>query len=181
VAAEVPLGNLPLRGAAEGNAHMFQLIDPPGSILDQDLHDILVAEVITPLDRIEEMPFPVILFLVAQARGDSPLGSAGMGTSGVHFANDCNIGLVRAFHSRSQPGQSSSYDDNVMLRNHDSRLSLAMDLQAFSFSLPYLYDRYNLLNYSIAFCCGASHRAFSHFPHAPSFVPLLFSSCLVNF
>jgi hypothetical protein len=79
------------------------------------------------------MPFPVILFLVAQGRGDSSLGSAGMGTGGVNFANDCYIGLVRAFHSRSQPSQSSPHDDNVMLRNHDNRLSLAMDLQAFFF------------------------------------------------
>ena len=181
VAAEVPLGNLPLRGTAERNAHMFQLIDPPGSILNHDLHDILVAEVITPLDRIEEMPFPVIFFLVAQGRGDSSLGSAGMGTSGVHFANDCYIGLVRAFHSRSQPGQPSSHDDNVMLRNHNSRLSPAMDLQAFSFSLPYFYDKYKAFNYSNAFCGRASHRAFGHFPHAPSFVPPLFSSRLVIF
>jgi hypothetical protein len=151
VSAEVPLGNLPFRGTAEGDAHMFQLIDPPGSIPDHDLHDILVAEVITPLDRIEKMPFPVIFFLVAQGRGDPPLGSAGMGTSGVNFADDCHIGLVRAFHSRAQPGQSSSHDDNVMLRSHGTRLSPAMDSQAFFFSLPYFYDKYILLNYSIDF------------------------------
>jgi hypothetical protein len=160
VTAEVPLGNLSLRGTAEGNAHMFQLIDPPGSILDHDLRDILVAEVITPLDRIEEMPLPVIFFLVAQGRRDPPLGSAGMGTSGVNFADDGYIGLVRAFHSRSQPGQPCSHDDNVMLRNHNSRLSPAMDLQAFSFSLPYFYDKYKAFNYSNAFCGRASQVRF---------------------
>jgi hypothetical protein len=30
-------------------------------------------------------------------------------------------------------------------------LSLEMDLQAFSVSLPYFYDKYNLRNYSINF------------------------------
>jgi hypothetical protein len=38
-----------------------------------------------------------------------------------------------------------------MLRNHDTRLFLAMDFQARSISCPFFYNKYNLLNYSIAF------------------------------
>jgi hypothetical protein len=58
-----------------------------------------------------------------------------------------------------------------MLRNHDSRLSLAMDLQAFSFSLPYFYDKYKAFNYSNAFCRRASHRAFGHYGRYLTFAP----------
>jgi hypothetical protein len=103
-----------------------------------------------------------------------------MGTSGVHFANDCYIGLVRAFHSRSQPGQSSSHDDNVMLRNHDNRLSPAMGLRAFFFSLPFFYDKYKTFNYSNAFyllsCLAPGIWSFSPCPLLRS-PPIFFAPC----
>jgi hypothetical protein len=57
---------------------MLQLINRPGSILDHGLHSILVAEVITALDRVEEVPLPVVFFLVTEGRGNPPLGCAGM-------------------------------------------------------------------------------------------------------
>jgi hypothetical protein len=66
MASEVPLGDLSLCRAAEGNAHMLQFINDPRTIPDHDLDGILIPQVITSLDGIEEMPFPVILFLITE-------------------------------------------------------------------------------------------------------------------
>jgi hypothetical protein len=74
MAPEVPLGNLSLCGTAERNAHMLQFINDPGGILDHNLDGILITEIITPLDRIEEMPFPVILLLITQRSCNPTLG-----------------------------------------------------------------------------------------------------------
>jgi len=72
MASKVPLRDLPFRGPVEGNAHVLQLIQHAGSIPDHDLHGILVSQIVASLDRVEEMPLPVILFLIAQCRRDAP-------------------------------------------------------------------------------------------------------------
>ena len=74
VASEVPLGYPAVRGAAEGNPHVFELVDCPRGVSYHDLDGILIPQVIAALDRIKEMPFPSVLFFIAQSGGDPSLG-----------------------------------------------------------------------------------------------------------
>src|SRR4030042_3255272 len=78
--AEVPLGDLPLGGATERHSHVFQFIQDPRRILDQDLDGILISQVIASLDGVIKIPFPMILLLIAERSSDSSLRRSGMGS-----------------------------------------------------------------------------------------------------
>src|SRR5450756_775896 len=62
--SKVPLGYFTLCIAAERNTHVLKFINHTGSVLYHNLNSILVSEVITSLDSIEHMPFPVVFFFI---------------------------------------------------------------------------------------------------------------------
>ena len=73
VASEISLGNLSFGRPAEGNPHMFQFVNGAWSIPNHDLYCILITEIVTSLDRIEEVPFPAVLFFIAEGGCDASL------------------------------------------------------------------------------------------------------------
>src|SRR4030042_140426 len=73
VASKIPLGNLSLGCPAKGNPHMFQLGNGAWSIPNHNLYCILITEIVTSLDRIEEVPFPAVLFLIPAGGCDASL------------------------------------------------------------------------------------------------------------
>ena len=103
VASEIPLGDPSFGGAAERDAHMFQLVDCPRRISHHDLDGILITQVIAALDRIEEMPLPLILFLVAEGGGDASLGRPRMGTGGQYLAHDRDVAVLPASTAARNP------------------------------------------------------------------------------
>ena len=78
VAAETSLGDFSVRPAAEHTTEMFQFINDTGSGLHIFLHRILVAEEVSPFDRVVHMFFPAVRLRVPERCGDTPLGSTGM-------------------------------------------------------------------------------------------------------
>jgi hypothetical protein len=118
MSSEVSLGDPPFRSATEGNAHMLQFINNPGCIPDHNLDGILITEVITSLDRIEEVPFPTVFFLIAERGSDSTLGRARMGTCWKNLADHSHISLAHTLHCSTKSCQPRSDDDDVMGEVH---------------------------------------------------------------
>src|SRR4030067_1613050 len=118
MASEVPLGNLSLYRTAKRNAHMLQFINDPRGIPDHDLDGILIAEIIASLDGIEEMPFPLILFLIPQRCGNPALGSPRMRTSRKNLAHHRHIGLAHTLHCCPKSCQTRSHNDDIVLSDH---------------------------------------------------------------
>ena len=57
-------------------------------LLGQDLGGVLVDQVVAALDRVVHVPFPVVLFQVAQRRADATLGGAGVRPGRVELGQD---------------------------------------------------------------------------------------------
>ncbi len=126
MATEVSLGDLSLGCATERNSHVLQLIDDPRRILDQDLDGILIPQIVASFDRIVEMPFPMILLLIAQWSSNSALGCSGMRSRGENFADDRHIGLADALDRCPKSCQTGSHNDDIVLEDHFDRSSTGM-------------------------------------------------------
>src|SRR4030067_1068079 len=130
VTAEVSLGDPSFGGPAEGNPHMFEFINRPVSILDHDLNGILIAEVVASFHRIEEMPFPPVLFFISKRGGNPALRRARMGTRGKDLAHHSHRGLIHALPSRPKACQTCSNDEDINLDVHSDRSSTGIYSQA---------------------------------------------------
>ena len=75
---EGPLRDLSIRRAAEGQAPVLELVDGLHRLAAQDLHGVLVGEIVAALHRVKHVPFPVVLFHVAERGADASLGRAGV-------------------------------------------------------------------------------------------------------
>ena len=128
VPAKRPLGDAPICGAREGQAHMFQFINRLHCLLAHKLDGILVAEVIAAFDRIESMPFGMILFDISQGRPYPALGGAGMRTAWIQLAEHSRAGCAGGIQSRHQTSAPTSHDNYIklMVVAHKSS-SLALD------------------------------------------------------
>lgn len=91
VPAKGTLRNFTVFCAAEGETEVFHFDDRVHCVSAKDFDGILISEIIAPLHGIVHVPFPVILFVVAERGTDAALGSAGMGTNRIEFAQDCYI------------------------------------------------------------------------------------------
>ncbi len=125
VAPEISLGDQPVRGPTEGHAHMLQLVDGPRRVPHHDLDGVLVAQVIPSFDRVIEVPFPAVLFLVAQGRRDPSLGGARMGAGRQHLAHHGDVRAGCGLHRRAEAREAGADDQDVMLKRHTSVLSSA--------------------------------------------------------
>jgi hypothetical protein len=123
MASEVPLGDLSVRGSAERHTHVLQFINGPWRVFDQDFDSILVTKIVTSLYGIEEIPFPVIFFFIAERSGDSSLGCTRMGTGRKDFADHGHIGLACTLNGGSKAGQASSHNDDIVLVDHPNPIN----------------------------------------------------------
>ena len=78
VAAELALGDLTFRGARKRQAHVLQLVHGVDHVFGEHLGGVLVSQVVTALDGVEHVPFPVVLADVAQSCAHPTLRRAGV-------------------------------------------------------------------------------------------------------
>src|SRR6185503_10689140 len=76
--AERALVDLPLRCAAEGEAHVLELDDCRWRLAAHIFDRVLVAEPVGALDGVVHVPSPVVRAHVAEAGGDSALRGDGV-------------------------------------------------------------------------------------------------------
>ena len=89
----------------------------------QDLGRVLVDEVVATLDGVEHVPFPVVLFLVAERGADAALGGAGVGASRVQLGQHGALDAVaRELERGPQTGAARADDDRLVLVNRDCRV-----------------------------------------------------------
>ncbi len=119
--AERALGDLAVRSPAEREPHVLQLVDGVYRLPAHDLHRVLVGQVIGALDRVEHVPFPLVLFQVAQGRADPPLGGPGVGTGRIQLGENGDLGTASpsgglsptGLQGRHQAGAARPHDDAV--------------------------------------------------------------------
>jgi hypothetical protein len=123
---KVPLSDLSFGSATERNSHVLQFIDGSRRILDQDLYGILISQVVASLDGVIEIPFPMILLLIAERSGDPSLGCSGMGSRGKNLTDDGHIGLAHTLDRCPKSSQTGSHNDDIVLEDHFDRSSMGI-------------------------------------------------------
>ena len=103
VAAEGALVNLAFGRAVEGQAHVLQVVDHLNRLAAHDLYCILVTQVVAALDRVEDVPLPVVFLNVAKRSADAALGRARMRAGGVELGQDGHIGSRDASSAAIRP------------------------------------------------------------------------------
>jgi hypothetical protein len=97
---------------------MLKLIDSPWGIFGQDLDGILIPQVVSPLDRVEHMPLPTILFLISQSSRNSPLCRTRVGSCGKYLADDRDIAGAGHFNGCPKARQTRANNYYIVLKVH---------------------------------------------------------------
>ena len=116
--AERPLRDFAVRRAAEGQPPVLQVVNGLNSLAAQDLRRVLVNEVVAALDRIEHVPFPVVLLQVPQRRPNAALGCARVRPRGIQLAQNSHLSVPRKLQSRHQARAPSSHNHRVVTLHH---------------------------------------------------------------
>jgi hypothetical protein len=122
VPSKGPLGNLSIPSPVKRNTQVFQLINGSRGILGENFDGVLITQIIATLDRVKHVPFPTILFFVAERRANATLSSPGMGTGGKDFTDNSNIYALIHFNGSAESGQSGANNDHVVLMLHNEPL-----------------------------------------------------------
>ena len=121
VAAEAALVDLAVRRPVERQAHVLELDHGLDRLAGEDLGGILVGQVVTALDRVEHVPLPVVLLVVAEGGTDPALGGPGMGAGRVELGQDGrrHPGLGQ-LQGRPQAGAAGAHDQRIEVLVHRS-------------------------------------------------------------
>ncbi len=117
VAAEAALVNTTVRGTIEGEAAVLQLVDGIDGFACQNLRRRLIDQIVTTLDGIVHVPFPVIFFQVAERGCHTALRCSSMRADGVDFAQNGDTG-IRKLHGGHEASASSADDDHIEFSVH---------------------------------------------------------------
>ena len=113
-AAERPLIDLAFRGAREGHAPMFELIDGRRGVAHEILDGVLVAEPVGTLDGVVHVPAPVVLTHVSKARGDAALSRDGVRPGRKHLGHAGGLqSRLGAAQRRAQARAAGPDDDDI--------------------------------------------------------------------
>src|SRR5690606_11904274 len=85
---------------------------------------VLVGQVVRPLDGVEDVPLPVIFFMVAERSADAALGRARVRAGRVELADDRGVDTARGVECSHQPGAAPADDDSIILVCLHGRYSL---------------------------------------------------------
>jgi hypothetical protein len=115
VAAELALGDLALRRAAERQAHVLELVDGLDHLDGERLRHVLVGQVVTALDRVEGVPLRVVFGHVAQSRADAALRRTRVRARRVELADDGDphVRVLRRVPRGHEPGAPRADHDHV--------------------------------------------------------------------
>ena len=113
-AAEGPLIDLAVLGAAERHAVMFEFVHSGGSIAAEIFDGVLVAQPVGPLHGVVHVPAPVVHAHIPERRGDAALRGDGVRPGGKDL---CHArGLEPGFGAaerRAKPRAARSHDNDI--------------------------------------------------------------------
>lgn len=98
----------------KGQAHLLEVDDGVDRLLAHDLGGVLVDQVVAALDRVEGVPFPVVLFDVGQRGAHAALGRPGVRARGVELGQHGGAGASARLEGGAHPGAPGSHDDDVV-------------------------------------------------------------------
>ena len=97
VPAETTLGDVPVFGAGERHAGMFQFDDRCRSLLREQFGRILIDQPIAAFDGVVVMPMPIVVFDIAEAGRDAALCGTGVRAQRLELGNHQNIRFDAGF------------------------------------------------------------------------------------
>ena len=118
VPAEPALGDPAVGRAVERQAPVLEAVDRLDRIAGEDLGGVLVGEVVAALDRVEHVPFPMVLFHIAERGANPALRRPRVRARGVKLAQHRHIALTGHLQRGHQAGATRSYHDRVIPLNH---------------------------------------------------------------
>jgi hypothetical protein len=114
VPAEPALVDAALRGAVERQAHAARGRDRVDGLLAHDLGSVLVDEVVTALDGVEGVPFPVVVLDVGEGGAHAALGGTRVRAGRVELGQDGGAGAGARLEGGPHPGTACADDDDVV-------------------------------------------------------------------
>ena len=118
VPAEGPLGDFPVGRAAEGQAPVFEIVNGLDRFPAEDLHGILVSQVIAALDRVEHVPFPMVFFHVAEGGANAALRRSRVRARGIELAQHRHVALPGQLQRGHQARATRSHYHCVIPLDH---------------------------------------------------------------
>ena len=118
VAAEAALVDEAVGGAAEGQAHVLEVVDRLDRFLGEDGRRVLVDEIVAALDRVEGVPLRLVLLQVAEGRADASLGGARVAAHGIELGDDRDPPGARGLEGSVQAGAAGADDHRVVFVLH---------------------------------------------------------------
>ncbi|MEI2716660.1 MAG: hypothetical protein V9E98_06655 [Candidatus Nanopelagicales bacterium] len=112
---EAALVDAALRSAVERQAHLLEVQDSVDGFLAHDLGGVLVDQVVTALDGVEGVPFPVVVLDVGERGAHAALSRAGVGARRVELGEHGCAGALARLERRPHPGAAGPDDDDVVL------------------------------------------------------------------
>ena len=113
VATKAALVDPAVRCPVKGETHVFEFEHGVDRLAGEDLGGVLVDQVVSPLDRVEHVPLPVVFFGVAQGGADAPLGGARVGAGRIELGDDRDVRLAGQLDGGHESGAACSDDDGV--------------------------------------------------------------------
>jgi len=118
VAAEGPLGDLPVGRAAKGQAPMLEIVYGFDGLAAEDLHGVLVSQIVAALDGVEHVPFPMVLFQISQCSANSTLRRSGVRARRIELAQHRHVALPGKLQRGHQPRSSCPHHYRVIPLDH---------------------------------------------------------------
>ena len=114
VTAKPTLVNFAVRGAIEGQAHVFQVNYRLHRLLGQDLGSILINEVVATFHSVEGVPLPAVLLDVRKGCCHSALGGSGVAACWEQLRDHSDTGLTAGFDRSAHASSAGTNDDDVV-------------------------------------------------------------------
>ena len=95
---------------------MLKFADNAGSLISQYLRAVLISKIVASLHGIEDVPFDVVLFLVAKSRGNAALRRARMASKRNNLADDREVNIRTQAYLKRRPEtrQPGTYDYRIV-------------------------------------------------------------------
>ena len=100
--------------AVEGETHFLEVKNCIDCFFAHDFGGILINEVVTTLDGVKGVPFPVVFFDICQGRAHATLGSTRVGPGGVELGEYGGARTSAGLKSRAHAGATGAHYHNIV-------------------------------------------------------------------
>ena len=97
---------------------MFEIVNRLDGFPAEDLHGVLVSQVVAALDGVEHVPFPMVFFHIAERGANTALRRSRVRARGIELAQHRDVPVPGHLQRGHQAGAPRSHDHCVILLDH---------------------------------------------------------------